>query len=68
MSDKKETTSRLDFFKKMALFGTGAIAGAAVIYSGSKYEAAKDSKKKIQLLTADNKLSRSQVGYGGRFI
>ena len=56
MSDEKKTTSRKEFFGKLALFGAGAAAGAAVIYSGSKYENSKDPKGKVQLLTADNKL------------
>lgn len=54
--DENKKTSRRAFFEKLALFGTGAAAGAAVIYSGSKYEGAKDPKKRVQLLTADNKL------------
>jgi Fe-S-cluster-containing dehydrogenase component len=56
MDENTKKTSRRNFFGKMALFGTGAVAGAAVIYSGLKYESSKDDKKKIQLLTADNKL------------
>lgn len=56
MSEGKSKTSRRSFFEKLALVGTGAVAGAAVIYSGLKYEKAKDPKGKIQLLTSDNKL------------
>ncbi len=56
MSENKKTTGRRDFFGKLALFGSGAVAGAAVIYSGLKYENSKDPKGKIQVLTADNKL------------
>ena len=56
MSTEKKKTSRRAFFEKLVLLGTGAAAGAAVIYSGSKYESSKDPIKKVQLLTADNKL------------
>ena len=56
MSEEKSKTSRRNFFEKLALFGAGTAAGAAVIYSGSKYEKSKDPKGKVQLLTADNKL------------
>jgi Fe-S-cluster-containing dehydrogenase component len=61
MADKKDKTSRRDFFGKLALFGTGAVAGASVIYSGLKYEKSKDPKGKVQLLTADNKLVEVDV-------
>ncbi len=56
MDEESVNNSRRKFFSKLALFGSGAVAGAAVIYSGLKYENAKDPKGKIQVLTADNKL------------
>jgi Fe-S-cluster-containing dehydrogenase component len=56
MEENKKSTSRRDFFGKLALFGTGAVAGASVIYAGFEYEKSKDAKGKIQLLTADNRL------------
>lgn len=54
--DENKKTSRRAFFEKLTLFGAGAATGAAVIYSGSKYESSKNPKKKVQLLTSDNKL------------
>jgi Fe-S-cluster-containing dehydrogenase component len=56
MAGTKDKSSRRAFFGKMVLFGTGAVAGAAVIYTGARYEKKKDPKGKVQLLTADNKL------------
>lgn len=56
MGNNKEKTSRRAFFEKLALLGTGAAAGAAVIYTGLRHEALKDPQKKVQLLTADNQL------------
>jgi Fe-S-cluster-containing dehydrogenase component len=56
MAEEKKKTTRGEFFEKLALIGSGALAGAAVLYSGMKYEKSKDSKAKKQLLTADNKL------------
>jgi Fe-S-cluster-containing dehydrogenase component len=56
MSEDNSKTSRRSFFGKLALVGAGAAAGAAVVYTGSKYEKSKDPKGKVQLLTADNKL------------
>lgn len=56
MSENKKTSSRRDFFEKLALFGGGAIAGATVVKVGLDYEGSKDPKKKVQVLTSDNKL------------
>ena len=56
MSEEIKKTSRRAFFEKIALLGGGAAAGAAVLYTGSHFEATKDPQKKVQLLTADNQL------------
>lgn len=54
--EEKNNQSRRKFFERLALLGSGAAVGAGVIYSGYKYENAKDAKQKVRLLTADNKV------------
>jgi molybdopterin-containing oxidoreductase family iron-sulfur binding subunit len=56
MGEEKSKPSRRAFFEKLALLGTGAIAGAGVLYTGYKYEHSKDPQGKVRLLTADNKI------------
>ena len=56
MSEEKKGQSRRKFFERLALLGSGAIAGAGVLFSGYEYEQSKDPKGKIRLLTVDNKM------------
>ncbi len=49
-------TSRRAFFKKFGVIGSAAVAGAAAIYSGYKYEISKPNHDMVKVLTADNKL------------
>jgi molybdopterin-containing oxidoreductase family iron-sulfur binding subunit len=56
MTEDNKKSSRRTFFEKLALIGTGAIAGAGVVYTGINYENSKDPKNKIRVLTADNKI------------
>ncbi len=60
MSEKQEgknKNNRRQFIKNLGLFGGGAIAGGAALYSGYHFEQDKDKTgERIRVLTADNKL------------
>lgn len=56
MDELQKKSSRRKFFEKMAYVGSGAIAGASVVYAGLEYEQHKDPKEKVRVLTADNKV------------
>jgi molybdopterin-containing oxidoreductase family iron-sulfur binding subunit len=56
MDEHKNNQSRRKFFERLTLFGSGAVVGAGVLYSGYTYEHSKDSKEKVRVLTADNKV------------
>lgn len=49
-------SSRRDFLKKVGIVGAASVAGGAAIYSGYRFEKAKNSKDTIKVLTEDNRL------------
>jgi molybdopterin-containing oxidoreductase family iron-sulfur binding subunit len=49
-------SSRRDFLKKVGIVGAASVAGGAAIYSGYRFEKAKNNEETIKVLTEDNKL------------
>lgn len=65
MSEKandRNGPSRRKFLQNLGLFGTGALAASAALYSGYHYEKSKNkSGSKIKVLTPDNRLAEVDV-------
>lgn len=49
-------SSRRDFLKKVGIVGAASVAAGAAVYSGYRFEKAKNNKDTIKVLTEDNKL------------
>ena len=49
-------SSRRDFLKKVGIVGAASVAAGAAVYSGYRFEKAKNNEDTIKVLTEDNKL------------